>query len=701
MQIKNFTIYRGDSTTLTWSVTDNLTGKVLLFAVKSSKLLNDIRLIEKTPAFSSGTISTSITATDTENILHQNLYYDLVNVTDNITLATGKIILQADVITKADGYLQGQIDDDSINNFSVWSSQKTNNEIQTEVTARQNADTTLQNNINNEANLRTTADDNLQSQITTLQASSHTHSNKSLLDTYTQTETNLADAVAKKHSHANQTILDNTNESFTTTLKTNYDNHLANTNNPHSVTKAQVGLSNVTNDAQLKRTNADINSFTEKTSLADNDITLIEDSDNSFTKKKAKISTLKTKFDNIYAIQANFANPNGVIFDGTNDVFTATSTNNKAVAILIYPTANNKPVCNFGTNLDISINTSNQILLGSAFANTAIYVNGVQSAQITLNAWNHIVINYNEITTTTLEIAKYSTTYFAGKIEYIKLFNRTLSQSDITKLYNNGSPHLAELDYADKQANNTLMLDNPNNLIIDYAGWTNNGDGSYTTNGTTRVLYQDNIYQISKRYRLTFTVTSYTSGNLIAMDYNGSTLFNYNITGTGTYTAEFTTLINHDRFYLSPFNSFAGTVSNIKLQRIGCIAEYKSNNAGTMGWLETQNSLHATSSGNPTTTAALRDYKSGISTTAVHFVNSQKAQTILKQIIVKNNYAGSNTISLGTTTNANELLNAVSLAHGETKVIDINSYSATERSLYAKAGASNIDVTLIFDKVAR
>ena len=31
----------------------------------------------------------------------------------------------------------------------------------------------------------------------------HTHSNKTLLDTYTQTEENLADAVAKKHSHAN------------------------------------------------------------------------------------------------------------------------------------------------------------------------------------------------------------------------------------------------------------------------------------------------------------------------------------------------------------------------------------------------------------------------------------------------------------------------------------------------------------------
>ena len=39
--------------------------------------------------------------------------------------------------------------------------------------------------------------------ITTLEGKSHEHANKTLLDTYTQTEADLADAVAKKHEHAN------------------------------------------------------------------------------------------------------------------------------------------------------------------------------------------------------------------------------------------------------------------------------------------------------------------------------------------------------------------------------------------------------------------------------------------------------------------------------------------------------------------
>ena len=37
---------------------------------------------------------------------------------------------------------------------------------------------------------------------------SHIHSNKALLDTYTQTESDLADAVAKKHAHENKAVLD-------------------------------------------------------------------------------------------------------------------------------------------------------------------------------------------------------------------------------------------------------------------------------------------------------------------------------------------------------------------------------------------------------------------------------------------------------------------------------------------------------------
>jgi hypothetical protein len=48
----------------------------------------------------------------------------------------------------------------------------------------------------------------LSEEVQTALGKAHSHSNKDLLDTYTQTETNLADAVSKKHSHDNKTELD-------------------------------------------------------------------------------------------------------------------------------------------------------------------------------------------------------------------------------------------------------------------------------------------------------------------------------------------------------------------------------------------------------------------------------------------------------------------------------------------------------------
>lgn len=51
------------------------------------------------------------------------------------------------------------------------------------------------------------------SQIDTAVTNSHTHTNKSLLDTYTQTNADISDAVSKKHSHSNKPVLDDLSDS--------------------------------------------------------------------------------------------------------------------------------------------------------------------------------------------------------------------------------------------------------------------------------------------------------------------------------------------------------------------------------------------------------------------------------------------------------------------------------------------------------
>ena len=56
--------------------------------------------------------------------------------------------------------------------------------------------------------------------------------------------------------------------------------------------KTDIGLTNVSDDAQLKRAAGDINTFTEKATPVDADIVLIEDSEDSFNKKKVLLSNM-------------------------------------------------------------------------------------------------------------------------------------------------------------------------------------------------------------------------------------------------------------------------------------------------------------------------------------------------------------------------------------------------------------------------
>lgn len=72
----------------------------------------------------------------------------------------------------------------------------------------------------------------------------------------------------------------------------NLDSHIANVANPHAVTKTQVGLANVTNDAQLTRAANDWSGFSAKTTLVGADSFLIEDSAAGGAKKLATVNDL-------------------------------------------------------------------------------------------------------------------------------------------------------------------------------------------------------------------------------------------------------------------------------------------------------------------------------------------------------------------------------------------------------------------------
>jgi hypothetical protein len=62
---------------------------------------------------------------------------------------------------------------------------------------------------------------------------------------------------------------------------------------------SDVGLGNVTNDAQLKRAANDLNTFTEKTTPVGTDIAIIEDSADAFNKKKMPLNKIPLTSDEV------------------------------------------------------------------------------------------------------------------------------------------------------------------------------------------------------------------------------------------------------------------------------------------------------------------------------------------------------------------------------------------------------------------
>ena len=65
--------------------------------------------------------------------------------------------------------------------------------------------------------------------------------------------TNLTEALEAKQDTLTESQQDAVDSGITSTKVGNYDNHLSNTNNPHSVTKSQVGLGNVDNTSDLNK----------------------------------------------------------------------------------------------------------------------------------------------------------------------------------------------------------------------------------------------------------------------------------------------------------------------------------------------------------------------------------------------------------------------------------------------------------------
>ncbi len=106
------------------------------------------------------------------------------------------------------------------------------------------------------------------------------------------TNGNTHDHIGGDGAQIDHTGLSNIGTQTHVQLEATLNGHIADTANPHTVTKTQVSLGNVTDDAQLKRAAGDYSTFAPKVTAVNADVLVIEDSADGGIKKHITLDAL-------------------------------------------------------------------------------------------------------------------------------------------------------------------------------------------------------------------------------------------------------------------------------------------------------------------------------------------------------------------------------------------------------------------------
>jgi hypothetical protein len=136
----------------------------------------------------------------------------------------------------------------------------------------------------------------------------------------------------------------------------------------------------------------------------------------------------------------------------SSDYFsTATTINNiNTVSFWASPSATTDEFINLTASARITASSGTVSFTG--VTNPSVYVNGVLNGTITADTWNHIVA----VTTTPMnadifEIGRANSAYANGKIDDVRLYNRTLSASDVSRLHDWGPAPIAHWTFDERQ----------------------------------------------------------------------------------------------------------------------------------------------------------------------------------------------------------------------------------------------------------
>lgn len=309
----------------------------------------------------------------------------------------------------------------------------------------------------------------------------------------------------------------------------------------------------------------------------------------------------------------------------------------------------------------------------------------------------------NNYTVPPTYIGAYAASFpFHGIIQNVKLYNRALTQAEVTTRWNNGAPWLAELPYADRGANNTNLTAS-NDFT---SGWTVAGTG-LTVGATTLTATQTSgvyksILQHGKRYRITATIT-----NTVKVHFRNLS----NLTGRISVEPGTTQAVSLDythyggSFYIQMDDAGEATIENLTITPIGCTYETAGFGTNTV-YDGSGNENHGTVSGGVISLdkGSKAEYRDGAQARASDWAPAGivPAGYILKRIIFHNTSENSCTINVGSSTSGGtDVVNGAVVAGGTIVTVEVNklfSFTAAQNLYFQSAGWQATNIRLIMEK---
>ena len=217
------------------------------------------------------------------------------------------------------------------------------------------------------------------------------------------------------------------------------------------------------------------------------------------------------------------------------------------------------------------------VITVSETLNATLYDNGNQIATLTLNA------NYGLDAATSATFGSRfnaASSFFNGTIYRARVYNRALSADDVRTAYER-----ADVPFADQYGSQTELITN-GNFAADSnwskeSGWTISGGKAVCATSSTNAIYQTGVAVGGNKYRVTYTISDYSSGGIYLDSQGGAAVGVAGTDGTlrtsnGTYTEEITIAKGGN---LIVFRGQASTTSDLKLDdvsvvRIGAVSDY-------------------------------------------------------------------------------------------------------------------------------